>query len=360
MQRKQTSWREDIVRFFHDSPFSPTFVKQFSKRQAVAAFPHETAVYLPFLYSTYDTDGRNALHTAIRLGDTEYASIVLRACPELAFVPDLEFGLMPSEHSSDPRMLELLRTSSKQYRDSLSAWWHPRHAYPPRLKHVVAEVNAYVATSSPDYGVGRVVDMVCDILHQETGVLPPSGAIDMFMYTVRRGIEHPGISPHFSAGKCNKPANWAKMAVQMYRGWEYLECLLPGSQSLTTRTIVTLHQILTDSAVTGVCLGAFRDREVKKAMDIIVEKFRTGASKRHPVELSILLLYRVAEARPFLDYNGRVCRLLFAHALRRFGFPFAVSLSPKKEYTAAKNCLPALYMRAWESVSRATHRPDAF
>ena len=67
----------------------------------------------------------------------------------------------------------------------------------------------------------------------------------------------------------------------------------------------------------------------------------------HPIVLAAQAHIRLARIHPFVDGNGRTCRLLVNYILMQHGYPPAL-------YTAGKR---DAYMRALEDVERGTEEP---
>jgi fido (protein-threonine AMPylation protein) len=75
------------------------------------------------------------------------------------------------------------------------------------------------------------------------------------------------------------------------------------------------HQFAPPRAVPG----------VMEALVMEYEKRRSAGA--HPLALATYLFYEMITIYPFMNGNGRICRLIFAWSLMRDGFPFAVGLS---------------------------------
>lgn len=66
---------------------------------------------------------------------------------------------------------------------------------------------------------------------------------------------------------------------------------------------------------------------VKQSVTSIISTYNTEREKMHPVSAATYLFYEMITVHPFLNGNGRMCRLLLAWSLLKDGFPFPVSLS---------------------------------
>lgn len=135
--------------------------------------------------------------------------------------------------------------------------------------------------------------------------------------------------------------------VQHVRATRYLFDRI--TEPLSVDIVMKTHAILMADAVnedgTRVNAGKLRDHaahasthaypegvpdQLYASLTRIVERF--NGQCEHPdrtafVTASVRLFYDVITLHPFEDGNGRLCRLLFAYAVRRFGIPFAVPLT---------------------------------
>ena len=62
-------------------------------------------------------------------------------------------------------------------------------------------------------------------------------------------------------------------------------------------------------------------------MSNLVVEYDSYRLRKHPVDLAVFLFYEVISIHPFLNGNGRLCRLLLTWSLMRDGFPFPVTFS---------------------------------
>jgi fido (protein-threonine AMPylation protein) len=87
-------------------------------------------------------------------------------------------------------------------------------------------------------------------------------------------------------------------------------------------------------------------------MKQIVSKFeeRRAADVDDPITRATELFYDVITVHPFINGNGRMCRLLFAWSLMRDGFPFPVTFSPGGR-NARQDYLDAINRRRWTRYS---------
>ena len=93
---------------------------------------------------------------------------------------------------------------------------------------------------------------------------------------------------------------------------------------------------------------------VPNEMQKLVEDYniKAGDDKYNKIELAAWLFYELISLHPFLDGNGRTCRLLLCFSLMRHGlpFPFTLSSGHKKSY---KHYIDAIQ----KSQSRPSFRP---
>jgi fido (protein-threonine AMPylation protein) len=88
--------------------------------------------------------------------------------------------------------------------------------------------------------------------------------------------------------------------------------------------------------------------QVSSGMKQIISKFEEGraADADDPITRATNLFYDVVTVHPFINGNGRLCRLLFAWSLMRDGFPFPVTFSPGGP-DARQHYLDAINQRRW-------------
>ncbi|KAI9146375.1 fido domain-containing protein [Paraphysoderma sedebokerense] len=64
---------------------------------------------------------------------------------------------------------------------------------------------------------------------------------------------------------------------------------------------------------------------VKNAVEWLIREYQTF--DRHPISKATYLFYELITIHPFINANGRLCRLFLAWSLMRDGFPFPISFS---------------------------------
>ncbi|CUI14218.1 cell division protein, Fic-like, putative [Bodo saltans] len=96
-----------------------------------------------------------------------------------------------------------------------------------------------------------------------------------------------------------------------------------------------------------VCAGLWQfiaPDEVLNAVTNLVKRYEQLREENHcPVALATHLFYYLITIHPFMNGNGRLCRMMLAWSLMRDGFPFPVSLSSgraaaRDHYMQAINC----------------------
>jgi Fic family protein len=114
---------------------------------------------------------------------------------------------------------------------------------------------------------------------------------------------------------------------------------------LTVEVILTTHRLLLNNAFDEnqkpVKCGVFRNHavhaadydylnhnEVSSAVDTAILNYNNGLlNHKCPIQLSADLFYELITAHPFVDGNGRLCRLFAAYSFFATGTPFAVSIT---------------------------------
>ncbi len=151
--------------------------------------------------------------------------------------------------------------------------------------------------------------------------------------------------------------------INVRDAWRELQDLVQHRTEVTEDTILTLHRLLTKE-VLGEDAGRYRrvpvyisgsmhvpPNWVKVAglMAEFVAGIRQGPGAEHPVPFAALAHVRLAGIHPFVDGNGRVCRMLVNLLLMRSGYPPAL-------YTTVNR---TAYMKALESA-QFRDQPEPF
>jgi len=142
--------------------------------------------------------------------------------------------------------------------------------------------------------------------------------------------------------------------VQHLRAYKYLCSDESLNEPLTVEKVKKTHLFLLTGAIDEkqekVLCGAYRTEMayannyqfphpscIEKQMARIVKEF--NESNDHFILRAAKLFYETLSLHPFINGNGRLCRLLFAYALMKSGVPFPVSLytntRPQKHYMNA-------------------------
>jgi fido (protein-threonine AMPylation protein) len=73
-------------------------------------------------------------------------------------------------------------------------------------------------------------------------------------------------------------------------------------------------------------------KNVRPALENLCRNFNED-NRRHPIQRASFLLYELITIHPFMNGNGRLCRLLLAWSLVRDGLPFPIALSSNHKAT---------------------------
>lgn len=235
----------------------------------------------------------------------------------------------------------------------------------------------------------------------EIGVLGKSGDTQRFMWELaarpdgQKALDDTAaintLQWHAS-GKSNQPPQWKRLGLQSMMAWRVLENAAKRGRPLTRALIEETHAALMDGAQRddgphssgAVPAGVLRTEDVRagdfvfprhavvpERLTALCAKFERDLATGHAVEAAALLLLAFVTLHPFVDGNGRTCRLLFAYALMRAGFPFPVVFSSghKKAREHYMRALIAaqqrrhywgVYAIAWASVVRCVNNYVVF
>jgi len=143
----------------------------------------------------------------------------------------------------------------------------------------------------------------------------------------------------------NGQANKFQM-VQHLRAYKYLCSKESLEKPLTIDIIKETHKQLLDESIDDsgqkVSCGSYRTTNVcaenhqypkpdciEKQMDRIVDEFNNSSD--HFLLRAAKLFFETIDIHPFINGNGRLCRLLIAYALMKSGVPFPLSLFASKK-----------------------------
>ena len=266
--------------------------------------------------------------------------------------------------------------------------------------HAMNDKGAHKSKFTQFY-VAKTVALTWRANALEIGVLDRSGDTQRFMWELaghpdgqaaRDGIAAVGAMQWNASGKSNLPPQWRRLGLQSMMAWRVLEHAAKKGRPLTRALIEKTHAVLMDGAQRddgphssgAVPAGVLRAEDVRagdfvfprfsvvpERLAALCEKFERDLATGHAVEAAALLLLAFVTLHPFVDGNGRTCRLLFAYALMRAGFPFPVVFSSghKKAREHYMRALIAaqqrrhywgVYAIAWASVVRCVNNYDVF
>lgn len=190
----------------------------------------------------------------------------------------------------------------------------------------------------------------------------PSGCCERNTYRILENIlygiesdapEEKWFSDGGSASQLHQHVQAYKFLCEMHDNGEYLY-----QKPLSVEIILKAHELLMTNAVDehgkSVPSGSFRTDpvhagdyvymhhdDVPSEVHRIVQNFNNDVAKRKdPIETAVNLFYDLITAHPFIDGNGRLCRLMATYAFFATGTPFPVFIT--SGHTKARNH----YMRA--------------
>jgi fido (protein-threonine AMPylation protein) len=213
----------------------------------------------------------------------------------------------------------------------------------------------------------------------------PKGASEHATYKLLQDLlqhsngEYIKPEPWFADGDpVSKKADKNQMS-QHILAYKYLCSEDARSKALTPELILETHRLLMDGAIdedkVPIAKGSYRTCAVfatghvypefeciKPSMDKIIKEY--NESTEHFIVKAAKLFYDVITLHPFVNGNGRICRLLLAYSLMKDGIPFPVSISAghrkeRNHYMNAiyrireQNCYCALFQIVLASVQRS-------
>jgi hypothetical protein len=104
-----------------------------------------------------------------------------------------------------------------------------------------------------------------------------------------------------------------------------------GSPTEHTETGYRTHEAYGRS--TASCYQYVPPGRIASSMEQVAKTFEKNVlnESMHPAEVCAGLVCRFLQVHPFANGNGRMCRLLFAYAARRCGFPLQSTLQPIRD-----------------------------
>lgn len=151
--------------------------------------------------------------------------------------------------------------------------------------------------------------------------------------------------------------------VNVRDAWEWLNGLVRESRPVNEEAILKLHEILM-KGILGDEAGAYRRApvfirgsrhvppnwvKVPDLMAAFVARLQEGPGGKHPIRFAAEAHIELAGIHPFVDGNGRVCRMLVNLLLMRSGYPPAL-------YTQTSR---APYLKALETA-QVEGQPNPF
>jgi fido (protein-threonine AMPylation protein) len=135
-------------------------------------------------------------------------------------------------------------------------------------------------------------------------------------------------------------SGWIAMGTQSARAYLLLSSAIKINQRLGVEEIKSIHRVLMSGALPNP--GQFRNTNVMadnyvfcrfEDVHFRIEKtlndFEQNVERkeRHPIEIAVDLMLEFVTIHPFINGNGRMCRLLFSYALKEWGFHFPLDLA---------------------------------
>ena len=174
----------------------------------------------------------------------------------------------------------------------------------------------------------------------------------------------------YADGRRNKQGTPA-LSIQLQRHYQSLLYLL-SQEELTPEVVINTHEIMLAGALDHrgerLEVGKFRDGEVfipnghvfpppeavPRTVEAICRSFEDGLKEKRAnfLSLSTKLFFEMIQIHPFFDGNGRLCRMLLAHAIIRLGIlPFPLTLSSFHS-TSRSDYLRAI--KRWQDMAKSS------
>eukprot|EP00304_Pavlova_gyrans_P010036 CAMPEP_0206037384 /NCGR_PEP_ID=MMETSP1466-20131121/3404_1 /ASSEMBLY_ACC=CAM_ASM_001126 /TAXON_ID=44452 /ORGANISM="Pavlova gyrans, Strain CCMP608" /LENGTH=300 /DNA_ID=CAMNT_0053411935 /DNA_START=15 /DNA_END=917 /DNA_ORIENTATION=+ len=170
------------------------------------------------------------------------------------------------------------------------------------------------------------------------------GTYEVVLGALKHNQEPTDMADEYNVeGSQNAPSQWRRMIWQCVLAMRYLE----AQTALTPAAVLETHALLMfgarggpgahESTSTGyrthnACAGEFSfmpPQDIQEKLELTLKKFENAIqqSTEHPVRIASDLLVDFVTVHPFANGNGRMCRILFAYALKRSGFPGTCALT---------------------------------
>lgn len=192
-----------------------------------------------------------------------------------------------------------------------------------------------------------------DFIHESNAIEGNTLTLAETEVVIRRGLTVHG-----------KPLKDHLEAKNHLTAFQFLRQLVTDQTSLTESLLLRLHSLIL-RGIEDEWAGRYRTVPVRisgsrhippnprKVPDLMADLFAWYASApaAHPVEIAADLHLRLAQVHPFIDGNGRVCRLAMNLHLMQRGFPLTI--------IRAANTQRAAYYHALAAADESG-TPDAF
>jgi len=210
----------------------------------------------------------------------------------------------------------------------------------------------------------KVVDLIY-MSNKLEGTIPADDdqhqTIKFLLDLTLKEIESFEAEPWPVDGNKKGQANKSQM-TQHLLAYKYLCSKESLKEPLTVDKIKKTHELLLNKSVDengqNVLCGSYRTQNVfvgnhqylkpeiiENKMDRIVDEF--NQSSDHFVLRTAKLFYETINLHPFIDGNGRLCRLLITYALMKSGVPFAVPIFASSK--SQKRYLDAIFRKRYKN-----------
>jgi len=207
------------------------------------------------------------------------------------------------------------------------------------------KIKTYCNTLNPEsmplfFQQMNIVLVVCS--DKQEGSWPKGASQKDIVKMLMNEEELPKIPIQFSSVGTDNEGDQIKQMLQHYHAQKYLF----SQPELTIDVIKSTHKLMLSGAIDHLKeplnAGEFRTEPIsagnhvfikfeliEKSLHHCLKKFDNAlAAKEDPIKTATDLMYNVLQIHPFVDGNGRLCRMLLAFALIRTSFiPFPVPLT---------------------------------
>ena len=199
-----------------------------------------------------------------------------------------------------------------------------------QLALAVFDVNRMEGTISPDMENGVTFGKINKFLGEDC--VPPEliewdseGGREQSVRSTDRQLYQTARAAHFLlVENVNTPLS-LKLIVDTYR---IMMSNSYNEDKNRRRTFLTVDRVREgDEEVNAGWYQFVPASAVKGCVCRIAHFYNTQRETMHPIAAATYLFYEMITVHPFLNGNGRICRLLMAWSLMKDGFPFPVSFS---------------------------------